>query len=228
MIPPPPAEEYHGHPMRVIAVPVKALARAKGRLASVLTPTERAALTLTMLEDVLDAATALPGWQPWVISPDQSVLEVAARRRARPVHEEEPGLAAAIRQIEEEAATADALAVVLGDLPLATPEALARALQTLGPVVAVPSASDAGTNVLLRRPPDAIPPRFGTDSFRKHRQAAELHDIPFAVVHSPELAFDLDRPEDVAALVSARSRSRTRAICLDLGLAERLSVRKRA
>ena len=47
--------------MRVIAVPVKALAGAKGRLASVLTPTERAALTLTMLEDVLDAATGRPG-----------------------------------------------------------------------------------------------------------------------------------------------------------------------
>lgn len=214
--------------MRVVAVPVKALARAKGRLASVLSPTERAALTLTMLEDVLDAATALPGWQPWVISPDQSVLEVAARRRARPVEEEEPGLVSAVRQVEEEAAGADALAVVLGDLPLVTPEALVRALQTIGPVVAVPSASDAGTNVLLRRPPDAIPPRFGTDSFRKHRQAAELHDILFAEVHAPELAFDLDRPEDVAALLATRSRSRTRAICLDLGLAERLSVRKRA
>jgi 2-phospho-L-lactate/phosphoenolpyruvate guanylyltransferase len=215
--------------MRVIAVPVKALGAAKGRLAGVLTPVERAAITLAMLEDVLDATTAVPGWQTWVISPDQRVLQVAARRRARPVEEDDdPGLLNAIRQVEDEAAGADALAVVLGDLPLATPEALTRALQTLGPVVAVPSGSDAGTNVLLRRPAGAIPARFGTDSFRRHREAAEQHDIPFAEVRAPELAFDLDRPDDVAALLASRSRGRTRAICLELGLAARLPVRKRA
>ena len=214
--------------MRVIAVPVKSLARAKGRLSSALAPMERAALTLAMLEDVLDAATVLPGWQTWVISPDQSVLEVAARRRARPILEEDPGLVAAVRQVEEEAAGADALAVVLGDLPLITPEALAAALQTLGTVVAAPSASDGGTNVLLRRPPDAIPALFGTQSFRRHREAAEAHDIPFAEVRAPELAFDLDRVADLGALLGSPRRARSRAICLEMGLADRLSLRKRA
>ncbi len=214
--------------MRVVAVPVKSLERAKGRLAGAFTPMERAALTIAMLEDVLDACSAMPGWQTWVISPDQSLLEVAARHRARPVSEEAPGLVTAVRQVEEEAANADALAVVLGDLPLVTPESLARVLQTLGPVVAVPSHSDAGTNVLLRRPPDAIPPRFGTDSFRRHRDAAQLHDIPFAEVPVPDLAFDLDRPGDVVALLSSSRRCRTVAICHELGLADRLRVRKQA
>jgi 2-phospho-L-lactate guanylyltransferase len=210
--------------MRVIAVPVKSLERAKGRLAEVLQPLERAALTLAMLEDVLDACLSMPGWQTWVISPDEAVLEVSARRRARPVVEEEPGLLAAIRQVEEEAGGADALAVVLGDLPRLTAEALGSVLQTLGPVVAAPSASDAGTNVLLRRPPRIIPPRFGTNSFRKHRDAAEFRGIPFAVARAPELAFDLDRPEDVPELLERGGPGRTRAACLEMGLAERLSV----
>jgi len=214
--------------MRVILVPVKALERSKGRLAEALSPMERAALSLAMLEDVLDATTVMPGWQTWVISPDQSVLEVAARRRARAVVEEAPGLVTAIRQAEEDAPTADALAVVLGDLALITPEALARVLQTLGPVVAAPSASDAGTNVLLRRPPDAVPPLFGTSSFRKHRDAAELHDIPFAEVRVPELAFDLDRPEDLATLLASTHRTRARAVCAEMGVTDRLNLRKRA
>src|SRR5918992_223398 len=115
--------------MRVIAVPVKSLERAKTRLSQALTPLERAALTLAMLEDVLDACLAQPGWQTWVVSPDDSVLEVSARRRARPVVERDPGLLAAVRQVEEEAAGSDSLAVVLGDLPLLTAEALGRALQ---------------------------------------------------------------------------------------------------
>src|SRR5687768_16850414 len=151
--------------MRVVAVPVKSLERAKGRLAGALTPLERAALTLAMLEDVLDACLAQPGWHTWVVSPDEAVLEVSARRRARPVVEEEPGLLSAVRQVEEEADGADALALVLGDLPLLTAEALGGALQTLGPVVAVPSESDGGTNVLLRRPPGVIQARFGRASF---------------------------------------------------------------
>jgi 2-phospho-L-lactate guanylyltransferase len=216
---------YHDSPMRVIAVPVKSLERAKGRLSGILAPLERAALTLAMLEDVLDACMAQPGWQTWVISPDEAVLEVSARRRARPVVEEDPGLLTALHQVEEEAAGADALAVVLGDLPLLNAEALGTFVQTLGPVVAAPSDSDGGTNVLLRRPPLVIPARFGTDSFRKHREAAEFRDIPFGVVRAPELAFDLDRPEDVPVLLSVPGRSRTRAACLEMGLAGRLAVR---
>jgi 2-phospho-L-lactate guanylyltransferase len=210
--------------MRVIAVPVKSLDRAKGRLSSVLRPLERAALTLAMLEDVLDACMEIPGWQTWVISPDQAVLEVSARRRARPLAEDAPGLLSAVHQVEEEAAGADALAVVLGDLPLLTGEALSTVLQTVGPAVAAPSVSDAGTNVLLRRPPGVIPARFGTASFRKHREVAELRGIPFAVVRSSELAFDLDRPEDIPTLVDSRMPSRTRSACLELGLRERLIV----
>jgi 2-phospho-L-lactate guanylyltransferase len=211
--------------MRVIAVPVKSLERAKSRLSQVLAPLERAALTLTMLEDVLDACLRMPGWQTWVISPDESVLEVSARRRARPVVEEKSGLTSAIRQVQDEAAEADALAVVLGDLPLLTAETLSRLLRTLGPVVAAPSASQEGTNVLLRRPPMVIPPRFGTDSFRKHREAAELKELPFAVVHAPELSFDLDTPDDIAQLLEWRRASRTRQACGEMGLAERLNLR---
>ena len=222
---PPNRRAYHGSPMRVIAVPVKSLERAKGRLSAVLEPLERAALTLAMLEDVLDACLAVPGWQTWVVSPDEAVLEVSARRRARPLPEEDPGLLAAIHQVEEEAAGADALAVVLGDLPLLTAPALEFALHTLSPVVAVPSDSDRGTNVLLRRPPGVIPARFGIDSYRKHREAAEVLGVPFSSVDAPEMGFDLDRPADILRLLDEGGPGRARATCLELGLAERLSVR---
>src|SRR5438093_5147323 len=121
--------------MRVIAVPVKSLAGAKRRVARELTPLERGALTLAMLEDVLDAAQAVTGWETWVISPDEVVLEIAVHRGARSVPEEKPPLASAVRQVERLALErkADALAVLPGDLPLITTEALTAALRTLGP-----------------------------------------------------------------------------------------------
>ncbi|HYH27938.1 MAG TPA: 2-phospho-L-lactate guanylyltransferase [Actinomycetota bacterium] len=211
--------------MRVVAVPVKSLERAKGRLSEVLTPLERGALTLAMLEDVLDASTSLPGWQTVVVSPDQSVLEVAARRRVRPMEEAEPGLVSAVRQVEQAYPNAEAMTVVLGDLPLLTVEALQRVTRTLGSVVAAPSSSDEGTNVLLRRPPGIIAPMFGTDSFARHRDAAELRDVPFGIVRSPELAFDLDRPSDIAQVLEWPARTRTRSACLEMGLPDRLNLR---
>jgi 2-phospho-L-lactate guanylyltransferase len=212
--------------VRIIAIPVKSLAKSKSRLAPVLSPLERAALTLAMLEDVLDVALALPGWETWVISPDEAVLEIAARRRARPVPEHKPPLSAAVRQLEGEAEQQEVstLAVLLGDLPLLTGPELASALRTLGPVVAAPSTERDGTNLLVRRPPRVMPARFGRDSFHKHVDGARARGLPVAVAEAPGLVFDLDMPRDLATVLGATNEGRTRQTCRDLDLAARLAV----
>lgn len=211
--------------VRVIAIPVKSLARAKRRLSPELNPLERGALTLAMFEDVLDATTGVAGWQTWVVSPDEVVLEIAARRGVRPVPERKPPLSAAVRQAELLARDeeADALAVLPGDLPLATSAALTRALQTLGSVVLVRSSGE-GTNLLLRRPPRSIPSRFGPDSFRRHLQTAQARGLPVSVVEQPELAFDVDVPSDILTVLHARRGGRTRQVCLEMDLGERLKM----
>jgi 2-phospho-L-lactate/phosphoenolpyruvate guanylyltransferase len=212
--------------MRVIAVPMKSLAAAKRRVAPELTPLERGALTLAMLEDVLDAAQGVNGWETWVISPDEAVLEIAVRRGATSVPEEKPPLAAAIRQVERLALEqqADALAVLPGDLPLITTEALTGALRTLGPVVLAPSHDEVGTNLLLRRPPRAIPARFGPQSYRRHLDQAEARGLPTAVVDRRELSFDLDLPSDILTLLATGRRGRARQVCLEMDLRERLTA----
>jgi 2-phospho-L-lactate guanylyltransferase len=214
--------------VRVIAVPVKPFDAAKTRLAGELTPIERGVLSLAMLEDVLDAALQAPGWSTWVISADEAALEVAARRGAEPMLEEapEPTLTGAVAQAAERALGegVDALAVVLADLPRITAAALASALHTLGPVVVAPSHSDGGTNVLLRRPPDAIRARFGTRSFDRHVREAREAGLPVAVVREPDLAFDLDRPQDVLTLMDSGARGRTASACREFDLAARLRV----
>lgn len=170
--------------MRAIAIPVKSLGHAKSRLSSLLTPLERGALALAMYEDVLDATLAVDGWETWVISADESILEIAMGRGAQGISEERPSLRAAIRQIEAEAAArqADSLAILHADTALVTSEALRAALHTLGPVVIAPSADERGTNLLLRRPPGTIPSRFGPDSFRRHLETAAERGLPTAVV----------------------------------------------
>jgi 2-phospho-L-lactate guanylyltransferase len=210
--------------VRVLAVPVKSLSRAKSRLAPALTTLERGALTLAMLEDVLDAAQSAAGWETWVVSPDEVALEIAARRGVRGVPETKPPLSNAIRQVEtlakEEAA--DALTILPGDLALVTPESLQEGLRTLGAVVLARSGDGSGTSFLLRRPPRAIPARFGPDSFRRHVETANERGLPVAVVERPELTFDLDRPGDILRLLSDGRRGRTREVCVQMDLAERL------
>ena len=208
-------------------IPVKSLSRAKTRLAPVFSPLERAALTLAMLEDVLDAALLVPGWDTWVISSDEAVLEIAARRRAKPVAEVKPPLSAALRQVEDDATDrgADALAVLLGDVPLVTAPVLTGALRTLGPVILAPSSTDGGTNLLVRRPPRAVAARFGRDSFRRHVAAAQARGLPVAVIDPPELTTDLDLPQHVLSFLATGRAGRTREVCLEMDVAGRFAAR---
>jgi 2-phospho-L-lactate/phosphoenolpyruvate guanylyltransferase len=210
--------------MRVVAVPVKSLSRAKTRLSPALTGLERGALTLAMLEDVLDAALSVPGWETWVVSPDEVALEIAAGRGARPIPEAKPPLANAIRQVEAKARQdgASALAVLPADVPLVTVETLHEALRTLGAVVLARSADGSGTSLLLRRPPRAIPARFGPDSFRRHVELAEARGLPVSIVERRELSFDVDRPDDILTLLADGRRGRTREVCLQMDLGARL------
>lgn len=213
--------------MRVITLPVKSLGDAKTRLGPVLEPLERASLTLAMLEDVMDATQALPGWETWVISPDEGVLELVMGRGAHAIAEDKPPLGNAIRQVDEEAAArqVETLAVLLPDTPLVTVDALTRALHTLGPVVLAPSSDEGGTNLLIRRPPASIGARFGTDSYRRHLEAAAEAGLPTSIVHRHELAFDLDLPSDILTVLEARRPGRTLTVCRELELGSRIATR---
>jgi 2-phospho-L-lactate guanylyltransferase len=213
--------------VRALAVPVKSLGHGKSRLAPLLTPLERAALTLAMFEDVLDATRLLEAWETWVISPDEQVLEIALGRGAHGIVEDRPSLAAAIHQVEDEATAlaTEALAILPADLPFVSAASLTAALHTLGPVVIAPSNDELGTNLLLRRPPTVIASRFGPDSFRRHLEAAAEHDLPIAVVERDELAFDLDDPGDILTVLRTRRPGRTLEVCRDLDLADRLGAK---
>jgi 2-phospho-L-lactate guanylyltransferase (CobY/MobA/RfbA family) len=111
---------------------------------------------------------------------------------------------------------------VLGDVAGARAEDLAAlfdALDGLGGrgVVLAPSR-DGGTSALLRAPFDVIPNHFGKESAAAHRDLARSRGVPCSELPLPSLAIDLDRVDDVEALLRIeRGAERTRALLRELG-----------
>jgi 2-phospho-L-lactate guanylyltransferase len=206
-------------------VPLKGLGDAKRRLAPVLAPVERRLLAIAMFEDVLAALAGTAGLErPLVVSPDREVWRRADALGCRVVEEHEPGdggLNASLTRAAAAAAAEDGLLVVAADLPLATPEALAKVVATArrARVVVVPSHDGDGSNLLAWRDRSAFRPAFGPGSAARH--LAE----PGAVrLDEPGLALDVDTPADLraaAALIEPGSVTGRRL--RDLELAARLA-----
>ena len=86
----------------------------------------------------------------------------------------------------------------------------------------VAACNDGGTNALACSPPNALPICFGKDSFRRHRNAALALGMALKVLTLPRVGRDIDRPDDLLALIEQPSATRTHAYLSDSGIARRL------
>jgi 2-phospho-L-lactate guanylyltransferase len=209
--------------MRMIfaVLPVKDPRNAKQRLNGLLAPAGREALARAMFEDVLAKLCAARGIDRIAVATSDARAAQCARQAGALVFEEreqrghsESADAAARRAME---LGARSVLLVPIDVPLATTaefETLAAAARP--GVVVVPSADGAGTNALVRTPPDVIPSRFGPGSFRKHCDEARLRGAGLAVMRPPGLVFDIDTPEDAAELLRRAPECRAARILGEL------------
>lgn len=210
-------------------VPVKETGGAKQRLAPLLSLDQRQALALAMLEDVLAALAAAPGLAGIaLVTLDPEAIALAKRYGAacwadgaRDGHT--GAVTAAGRRLV--AAGAAGMLQLPGDIPLVTAAEIAQLLAAHRPAPSftiAPSHDEMGSNAVLLSPPDAVPLRFGDDSFRPHLAAAKACGIAPTVLHLPGIALDIDNPADL--LHFAQVGSRTRA---GLWLAENASTAMR-
>jgi 2-phospho-L-lactate guanylyltransferase len=199
-------------------VPVKERDRAKERLAPLLPPALRQRLALAMLEDVLAAVAATPGLAGLVVvTVDPAASPLAGRYGARIIEAgardgHTGAVTAAARLLLAEGRAG--MLTLPGDVPLVTAAEIASLLAAHGPAPAftiAPSHDEGGSNAVLLSPLDAVPLRFGVDSFFPHLRAAEARGIRPTVLRLPGIALDIDNPEDLAAFVRRPSPTRTRA-----------------
>jgi 2-phospho-L-lactate guanylyltransferase len=183
-------------------VPVQRLDTAKSRLSSVLSVVERGRLVVELLHNVLAAlqgSAAIDGII--VVSPDPHVLALAEASGAITVEQNGRGLNAAIRLGRDRACElgADALLVVLADLPFLTSHDVDQfvELSRASTVTLAPDRHGHGTNAMILRPPMAIEPAFGVDSFHKHAGEAERLGLSRGIFQSHGTGFDVDGIDDL-------------------------------
>jgi 2-phospho-L-lactate/phosphoenolpyruvate guanylyltransferase len=199
-------------------VPVKELDRAKERLAPLLPPALRRALMMAMLEDVLSALAATEGLVGLaIVTVEPEARRLAEKYGARIIEigarDGHTGAVAAAAQILAAEGTHGMLTVP-GDIPLATTDEITQLLAAHRPAPAftiAPSHDERGSNAVLCSPPNALPLRFGEDSFSPHLEAAESRGIRPTVLRLTGIALDIDTPEDLAAFAVRRSPTRARA-----------------
>jgi 2-phospho-L-lactate guanylyltransferase len=200
-------------------VPVKELDRAKERLAALLSSELRRALMLAMLEDVLTALAAAPGLAGIaVVTIDPAARRLAMSYGARVIEMgardgHTGAVASAARLLSAEARRG--MLTVPGDIPLVTAAEIAQLIAAHRPAPAftiAPSHDDRGSNAIICSPPDAVPLRFGEDSFFPHLHAAETCGIRPTVLRLPGIALDIDTPEDLAAFALQPTPTRARAL----------------
>ncbi len=188
-------------------LPVKAPANAKQRLSGLLTPAQRERLARLMYEDMLQTLCSARGLDcVVVVTSDQTAAEYARRAGAMVFEEQEQrGHSHSADAAARRAMTLGALTVLLApiDVPLVTTAEIEElAGKARRGLIIVPSSDGAGTNALLRTPPDVIESRFGPGSFAAHWNQARTLGVPAEVARPAGLMFDIDTPGDVAELIA--------------------------
>jgi 2-phospho-L-lactate/phosphoenolpyruvate guanylyltransferase len=202
------------------AVPVKEFAGAKQRLSPLLTPGQRQALAVAMLEDVLAALAdaAIAGIMLNTLDPVAG--DLARRYGARIITQgardgHTAAVAAMARILGEEGR--EAMLALPGDIPRVTSEEIATviAAHQLSPsVTIVPAHDERGSNAVLCSPPMVMQLRFGDDSFLPHLAAARALGIEPTIVKLPGIGLDIDQPRDLQAFRRATPHMATRTAAM--------------
>jgi len=196
-VPPSPAATPSWLAPAALLVPVKAFGEAKLRLAAALSPTARAELARTLAAGVVAAAGDLA---VAVVCDDREVATWARDLGALVIWEPGRGLNGAVQEGVQRLAVAgvDRVAVAHADLPLVAD--LGWVTRFPG-VTLVPDRRHEGTNVI------GLPARanfsfsYGPGSFARHLAEAHRLGLPVRTVHGSPLAWDVDVPADLLAVM---------------------------
>ncbi len=211
-----------------VLLPVKGFALSKSRLGCLLSVAERAGLSAAMFRDVLAVLRAAGDrLTVVVVTDDADVAACAIAGGCRVEPERGAGINLALDRCAGYLGSrgVGSLLVLPADVPMVACEDIEFFLGQPGDsVIVVPAAADGGTNALYVAPPGIIGFQFGTGSAARHHHAALAAGVDAQAIARPNLARDIDRPEDLLWLLGNVRGGSTAHYLERSGLAERLAL----
>jgi 2-phospho-L-lactate guanylyltransferase len=215
-------------------VPIKELDGAKQRLSPLLSPAQRRALIEVMMGEVLEAVAASPALAGLlVVTLDPQATALANRLGARVVTDgardgHTGSVMGGVRLLLGEGR--GGMLTLPADIPAVTSQEISLVVGAHLPgrsFTISPAHDHLGSNTVICSPPDAVPLRFGDNSYYPHLDAAEKAGIEPTVIHQPGIAMDIDHPVDLAMFLALPQSigTRTRARLEEMGVPGMLAER---
>ncbi len=202
-----------------VLIPVKVLAEAKSRLASLAGP-RRAELALALASDTVTAVLASDAVARVIVITDDRDAAVALAALGALVVPDEPraGLNPALRHGAGYAAARwpdDGKAALSADLPALRPEQIGRALRAAAawPTAFVADAAGDGTTLYTATPGAAFRPAFGLPSRARHAAGGA---VELGLDGIPGLRRDVDTPSDLRGAVALGLGPHSAALAAEL------------
>jgi 2-phospho-L-lactate/phosphoenolpyruvate guanylyltransferase len=199
-----------------LVVPLKALARAKSRLADTADDGLRPGLALAFAQDTVAAALACPAVRDVAVVTGDALAgrELAGLGAVIVADEPGGGLNAALTHtaaVVRSAHPNSPLAALNADLPALRPTELARVLEAAAqfPRAFLPDAAGIGTTLLAAGPGRELRPSFGADSRALHRASGAV-ELRLDSVDS--VRQDVDTGDDLRAALALGVGPRTAAV----------------
>lgn len=212
-------------------VPAKNFNDAKQRLSAALDANARRDLFRAMFEDVLASLCSVDRLEGVLVVTRDATAEALARKYGAEVlrEEENRGQTAAVEAAAAWLSNRGAAGMLAlpGDVPLVPASEIEQVLavhDAEGGLTIVPARDERGSNCIAVSPPGLISFHFGNDSFQPHLRAAEAAGVTPKILRLPGIGLDIDRPEDLAALIASEGESRAQNWLRDAGVADRLAV----
>lgn len=202
--------------MKAILVPLKDPYNAKTRLSSLLSPTQRAELMMTMFADVTAALARTRKADCIFVATSYEPGAKIAQSLGFEVYREQT-------QISESHSVDEASRWLRGqgfdlvlrlpaDIPLVRSDDVDDLLSveiSSPATLIVPSREGTGTNAIARTPPDLFPSHFGPNSFSLHSAEAATAQAQIIVRQYDRIALDIDEPADIVDFLKTGAGTKT-------------------
>lgn len=201
-------------------VPFKTLEEAKSRLSSVLSPADRRALALAMLDDVLTAlAQSQSVSTVLVTASDGAAHALAASRNIQCINDVGTNINHSIQLVIDQLDHTTPVLVMHADLPLVEADDIDDFVNHMpSNGVALAGSHDGGTTAIACDAVSRMHWSFGEGSLRRHMAAAKASNMPVITIREGPITFDIDRPVDFYRLCKDPGGRQTGRLLSRLGI----------